>query len=168
MKRFFPMLLAAALAAGPARGADAEARGAFVKACIDEAARLHAIPPDVLLILLNVEGGSLGAVSPNTNKTVDIGPMQVNQIWVPKIAEHWRASRQATYLALRDEFCANVEGGAWILRQALDEAEGDLWEALGLYHSHNPRHKSDYLRKVLAHGHKLQRRALADARGEAP
>jgi hypothetical protein len=145
----------------PVRAADDLAKGTFVKACIDAAARAYSIPSEVLLILLNVENGRLGAVSQNKNDTVDIGPMQVNQIWLPKLAEHWRASREATYRALRDEFCANVEGGAWILRQALDEAEGDLWEGIGLYHSHNERHKTDYLRQVLAQGRRLQRQAVA-------
>jgi hypothetical protein len=147
---------------GPARAADDDARGAFVKACIDAAASAHSIPPEILLIILSVEGGKLGEVSPNKNGTVDIGPMQVNTIWAPKLAAHWRASPEQTYLALRDEFCANIEGGAWILRQALDEAKGDLWEGLGLYHSHNEQHKADYLRKVLAHGQKLQKRALTE------
>lgn len=147
---------------GPECVADDLAKGAFVKDCIDAAANAHSIPSEVLLIILNVENGRLGAVSQNTNDTVDIGPMQVNQIWLPKLAAHWRASREATYLALRDEFCANIEGGAWILRQALDEAKGDLWEGIGLYHSHNERHKTEYLRKVLAQGQRLQRKALAE------
>jgi soluble lytic murein transglycosylase-like protein len=64
-------------------------------------------------------------------------------------------------LALRDEFCANVEGGAWILRQALDEAHGDLWEAAGLYHSHNEDRKTEYFQAVLAQAGKLHREVLA-------
>jgi hypothetical protein len=162
MRRALAILAVSFVAAcEPARAADDLAKGAFVKECIDAAAHAHSIPAEVLLILLNVENGRLGAVSQNKNDTVDIGPMQVNQIWVPKLAEHWRASRAAAYRALRDEFCANVEGGAWILRQALDEADGDLWEGIGLYHSHNERHKTDYLRLVLAQGRRLQRQALA-------
>jgi hypothetical protein len=147
----------------PARAADDMARGAFVKDCIDAAASAHAVPPAILLILLNVENGRLGEVSQNKNKTVDIGPMQVNDSWLPKLAAHWRASVDATYLALRDEFCANIEGGAWILRQALDEAKGDIWEGVGLYHSHTERHKTDYLRKVLQHAERLQKRAATES-----
>jgi hypothetical protein len=156
-------LVVVAAASIPARAADDLAKGAYVKECIDAAAHAHSIPAEVLLILLNVENGRLGAVSQNKNDTVDIGPMQVNQIWLRKLAAHWRASREATYRALRDEFCANVEGGAWILRQALDEADGDLWEGIGLYHSHNERHKTAYLRLVLAQGRRLQQQAIAEA-----
>ena len=109
------------------------------RGCIEAAADAYRVPPAVLVILLNVEGGSLGAVSQNTNGTVDIGPMQVNQIWVPQVAAHWRTTERAR-LPRR---CATisapiVEAGAWILRQGLDEAHGDFWEGVGFYHSHDP------------------------------
>jgi hypothetical protein len=120
------------------------------------AANLYREPPALLLILLNVEGGTLGAVSPNTNGTVDIGPMQVNQIWVPTVAAHWHASQAATYEALRDNFCANVEAGAWILRQGLDEAHGDLWGGVAYYHSHNPVYQQQYMMSVLYQALRLE------------
>ena len=135
-----PLFGGAALAASPR---DQVAR------CIEASAAVYRLPPAVIVILLDVEGGSLGAVSQNTNGTVDIGPMQVNTIWVSQVAHHWNSSPDATYAALRDDFCANVEAGSWILRQALDESGGDFWEGVGLYHSHDPDYKADYLRKVL-------------------
>jgi hypothetical protein len=120
-----------------------------VVSCIETAASVYRLPPAVILILLSVEDGSLGRTSQNTNQTVDIGPMQVNSTWVPAVAKHWRASPSETYAALRDSFCANVEAGSWILRQAMDEAHGDFWEGVGFYHSHDPGYQADYLRKVL-------------------
>jgi hypothetical protein len=127
-----------------------------IQSCILAAAGIHREPPALLLILLNVEGGTLGAVSQNTNGTVDIGPMQVNQIWVPMIAGHWHATNNATYQALRDNFCANVEAGAWILRQGLDEAHGDLWGGVAFYHSHNPVYQQQYLLSVLKQALRLE------------
>ncbi len=91
----------------------------LIAGCLTAAADVYRLPPAVLVVLLNVEGGSLGHVSANTNATVDIGPMQVNQIWIPQLAAHWHASTADTFVALRDNFCANVEAGAWILRQGL-------------------------------------------------
>jgi hypothetical protein len=129
-----------------------------IRSCILAAANLHREPPALLLILLNVEGGTLGAVSQNTNGTVDIGPMQVNQIWVPTVAAHWDASTNATYEALRYNFCANVEAGAWILRQGLDEARGDLWGGVAYYHSHNPVYQQQYLLSVLKQALRLESR----------
>ena len=154
-----------ALGAGLSVGAaapPAAAGDSLVEACISAAADLHRVPAGVIVLLLNVENGRLGEVSGNSNKTVDIGPMQVNDSWLAKIAAHWRATREAAFLALRDNFCANVEGGAWILRQALDEAGGDLWEGVARYHSHTPKYKLDYMRQVWARALRLRRQAAAE------
>jgi hypothetical protein len=134
---------------------------ATIEGCIYAAASRYHEPPAVLLILLNVEGGTLGAVSHNTNGTVDIGPMQVNQLWISKLVDHWQADPQSTYLALRDNFCANVEAGAWILRQGLDKAHGDFWGGVGYYHSYDPVYQGTYLRSVLAQALRLEKMANA-------
>ncbi len=138
----------------------AEAR---TRECLLAAADAHRLPPAMLLVLLKVEGGRLGHVSQNNNDTVDIGPMQVNTIWVTKIAARWRTTPAAAYLALRDNLCANLEGGAWILARALAEAKGDFWSGVAIYHSHKPEHQGRYLRLVLAATRRLQ-----DQAGHAP
>ena len=167
--RLFPLALTLALAgAGGARAAEASGtEGTVIAGCIEAAAAVHRLPPAVLVILLDVEGGSLGRVSRNTNGTVDIGPMQVNQAWLPQLAAHWRASPAASYAALRDEFCPNVEAGAWILRLGLDEARGDFWEGVGFYHSHDPGYKADYLRKVLRQALRLQAQAFRETQASS-
>ncbi len=151
---------------GPFGLASARADEALIEGCLRAAAELHQVPAGVLVLLLSVEAGRLGEVTEDTNGTVDIGPIQVNDKWVPKIARHWRASYDAAYRALRDNFCANIEAGAWILRQALDEAHGDLWKGVALFHSHNPGHKLEYMQLVYAHAMRLKResaRQLASA-----
>ena len=160
------------LAAGPARASqygdspipialavDGADPGKVIRGCIEAAADTHGLPATMLVILLRVEGGRLGRVSDNTNATVDIGPMQVNEIWLPKIAAHWGASVPDTFAALRDNFCANLEGGAWILRQAMDEAHGDFWQGVAFYHSHSPGHGREYLQQVLHQALRLQAEA---------
>jgi hypothetical protein len=144
---------------GPAA---AKADEAMIEGCLKAAAEIHHVPAGVLVLLLYAEAGRLGEVSQNTNGTVDIGPMQVNDAWLPRIAGHWRASEDAAYRALRDSFCANVEGGAWILRQTLDEAHGDLWEGVALYHSHAPVHKLEYMRLVYDQAMRLKREAMRE------
>ena len=72
------------------------------------------------------------------------------------MARHWGVSIPTAFLGLRDDFCANIEAGAWILRCGLDEARNDFWTGVGCYHSHDPGHKADYLRKVLAQALRLQ------------
>ena len=157
-------LMAVGATSANARTASVAEAGASIAACIEAAASVYRLPLAVLLILLDVESGSLGQVSENTNGTVDIGPMQVNQIWLPTVAAHWHTAIPQAYRALRDDFCANVEAGAWILRQGIDEARGDFWEGVGYYHSHDPEYKADYLRKVLHQALRLQAQASHSAR----
>ncbi len=159
-------MIAASLVLLPSVGRAGAPAAIPVVSCIESAATVYRLPPAVVLILLSVEGGSLGHVSQNTNGTVDVGPMQVNTIWVPVVARHWGATTIDTYAALRDNFCANVEAGTWILRQAMDQAHGDFWEGVGFYHSHDPRYKADYLRKVLHQALRLQAQALRRATAE--
>ena len=138
------LIVAGMMAAAPAR-AEWTPETTYVRDCINAASRAHKVPAIVLVLLLRVEAGRLGAVSQNTNGTVDIGPMQVNNIWVHKIALRWKATDDAAYKALRDNLCANIEAGAWILRDGLDEAHGDLWQGVAYYHSHSPDHQKHYL-----------------------
>ncbi|HKM61428.1 MAG TPA: lytic transglycosylase domain-containing protein [Acidisphaera sp.] len=124
---FAGLLFATQAAAGtPGDGGAPGDSGSVVRDCLLAAARVHRLPPALLVILLNVEGGSLGHVSHNTNGTVDIGPMQVNQIWLPQLAARWNTTVPGAFAALRDNFCANVEAGAWILRKGLDEPGADF------------------------------------------
>ena len=83
-------------------------------------------------------------------------------------SDHWQADPQSTYEALRDNFCANVEAGAWILRQGLDQAHGDFWGGVGYYHSYDPVYQDTYLRSVLAQALRLEKMANAQtpAHGE--
>ncbi|PZR70415.1 MAG: lytic transglycosylase [Stutzerimonas stutzeri] len=157
-------LAAAAVAAAPAKASVSDGTVAAVTECIQAAAALHRVPPGVIAVLLSVEGGSIGRVSQNTNATVDIGPMQINQIHLPTIARRWNTTTAAAREALLNNFCANVEAGAWILRREIDGAGGDFWEGVGRYHSRTDIYKTRYLRKVLEHVMRLQRIAVPATR----
>lgn len=130
-----------------------------IRSCIDAAAGLYHLPPALFMILLHVEGGRPGFVSGNTNGTVDIGPMQINQIWLPTLARHWHATTRATFRAIRDNFCANVAAGGWILARSIRDADGHLWQGVAYYHSRTPRYQSAYLRAVLREVERLQAEA---------
>ena len=161
--------LACCFALPAARAADAPGTAeGRIRDCLTAAAAAHRLPPAMLVVLLDVEGGTLGHVSRNTNGTVDIGPMQVNTVWVPRIAARWHTTPASAYAALRDNLCANLEGGAWILRQAMDEAGDDFWGGVGIYHSHNPRYSERYLRQVLKASLLLQAQARQPPAPAAP
>lgn len=156
------LAFASSASGSPARAAPSDATVAAVTECIHAAAAAHRLPPGVIAVLLSVEGGSIGRVSQNTNATVDIGPMQINQIHLPALARRWHTTTVNAREALLNSFCANVEAGAWILRTAIDEARGDFWEGVGRYHSRTEHYKTVYLRKVLAHTLRLQRPVSID------
>jgi soluble lytic murein transglycosylase-like protein len=43
-----------------------------------------------------------------------------------------------------------VAVGVWIVRYEQARAGGNLWQAVGRYHSPNPRRAADYVRRVAA------------------
>ena len=123
-------------------------------ACVMQAASIQQVPPQIILGLLKTEGGRVGMESPNRGKdgkafSYDLGPMQVNdRVWVPVVADmHFGGDHAAARRALRDHGCYNVHIGAWIYRQYVDEAKGDLAEAVGYYNSHTPSKKRAYQRR---------------------
>lgn len=120
-------------------------------ACLLAAAQLQGIHPMALITVLKVEGGKVGMESPNRGKdgkvfSHDLGPMQVNdRVWVPGIADmHFGGDRARARAAVRDNGCYNVHVGAWILRQSIDAAGGNVMEGIGYYHSRTPVHKERY------------------------
>ena len=129
---------------------------AVLRGCLRVASRVNGVPPAVLLMLLQVEGGRLGEVSGNRNGTVDIGPFQVNEIWLPAVAQHWGMPVAEAFPILRDNFCGNADAAAWILHGALADAHGDVWDGVGRYHSARSDLQAAYLRRVLAAARRLR------------
>jgi hypothetical protein len=84
--------------------------------------------------LRDQEGGWIGAAVNNTNGSQDLGPLQVNTWWIPRIASH--VGRPADHVRhwLRMDPCFNAEVARWIFLTALAQS-GDYWQAIGIYHS---------------------------------
>ena len=116
--------------------------------CIFSAAQTYAVPPSVILGVLSVEGGRIGQAVPNTNGTYDLGPMQINTIWVPQLARYWRMSEGAALRMVRDNACVNIGVGAWILRTKMNET-GSLYRGIAYYHSATPSLGHSYRKKVI-------------------
>lgn len=129
-------------------------------ACLLSAANMQKLPPQALMTILSVEGGRVGQISKNTNGTADLGPMQINDgVWVPVIADlHFQGDRKCAYTMLRDNGCYNVHVGAWILRQAVQDAGGDVMKGVGWYHSRTPKHTKRYQKLFVEHFRKLFRK----------
>lgn len=113
------------------------------------AAQTYSVPPAVLLGIYQVEGGKVGQeAGPNNNGSYDLGPMQINTVWLPDLANRWGVSVHTARRWVRDDPCTNVGVAAWILRRHLNET-GNLSRAIAHYHSKTPYYGTRYKRKVI-------------------
>jgi soluble lytic murein transglycosylase-like protein len=118
-------------------------------ACMMLSAQTYDIPPAVLVGIYKTEGGKIGQEVGNTNGSYDLGPMQINTIWLPLLAEKWGTSQETARRWLRDDACTNVGVSAWILRSHLDETQ-NITQAIAHYHSRTPKHGTRSRKKVLS------------------
>ncbi|MDR1870731.1 MAG: lytic transglycosylase domain-containing protein [Deltaproteobacteria bacterium] len=107
--------------------------------CLKDAAKLFQIPPEIVLAILATEGGKVGEVSFNPSGSFDLGPMQINSTWLPILSD-----RGIRLEHIRDNGCANVAVGAWILRLNFLETK-NMTRALAYYHSRDPRKGRAYV-----------------------
>lgn len=111
--------------------------------CVTDAAQRNGLPLAALLGILATEGGQPGEALSNTNGTWDIGPCQVNTCHVGELA---KLGIQPT--AIMADSCLNVSAAAWLLRQELNRSGGDIWEAVGAYHSRTTPFHRAYISRV--------------------
>lgn len=120
----------------------------ILAACLMLASQTYSVPPAVLVGIYKVEGGKVGQEVKNTNGSYDLGPMQINTIWMPELAEKWGVSNDTAKRWVRDDACTNVSVAAWILKGHLEET-GSLSQAIANYHSRTPIHGGTYKEKVI-------------------
>lgn len=119
-------------------------------ACLILASQTYSVPPAVMVGILQVEGGRVGQqVGPNKNGSYDLGPMQINTLWVPKLAKHWGVSHTTAHRWIRDDACTNMGVSAWLLRKHMNET-GSLSKAIAYYHSRTPSLGYAYKNRVVA------------------
>lgn len=120
-----------------------------IAACLMLAAQTYSVPPAVLVGIYQVEGGKPGqAVGPNGNGSYDLGPMQINTLWVPELAEKWGVSNNTALRWVKNDPCTNMGVAAWILRNHMNETRS-LSQAIAHYHSKTPRYGYAYKGKVV-------------------
>ena len=118
-------------------------------ACMVAVAQFHHLPPRVLPSIQAVESGRPGAIIRNTNGTADLGVMQVNSSWVPRLASTWHMPHEVVAKRLIADPCFNIAAAGAIMRIYLTEARGDVVRAVGYYHSHTPERATRYQVKVI-------------------
>ncbi len=123
---------------------------AQILACVIHAAQLYGVPQAGIIAILETEGGETGAVTQNPNGSRDIGPMQVNSLWLDLLAGAWAVPADAAEQALRDRPCTNIAVGTWILADCIRRQDGDFWRGVGCYHAPNdPVRAGAYVARVV-------------------
>ncbi len=120
----------------------------ILAACMMLASQNYNVPPALLVGIYKAEGGKVGQQVENTNGSYDLGPMQINTIWLPELSKEWGVSKETAHKMVRDDACTNVNVAAWILRGHIDETQ-NLAQALQHYHSRTPKHGIKYKKRVL-------------------
>lgn len=112
--------------------------------CFKEASSHYGVPEELLRAISHVESrGNNSATNTNTNGSTDIGHMQINSYWLPKLSKYGITK---THLM---NACTNTYIGAWILASNISRM-GYGWKAVGAYNARNPIKAAIYTRKVAA------------------
>jgi soluble lytic murein transglycosylase-like protein len=97
--------------------------------CLDEAAAFQHVSTQLVHAIAQHESGMRAdAVNINSNGSEDIGLMQINSSWLPKLARYG--------IRRNDLFNACVNGyvGTWILAANIRQF-GATWKAVGAYNA---------------------------------
>jgi soluble lytic murein transglycosylase-like protein len=111
-------------------------------ACWDQAGERYGLSPELLYAIARTESGlDPQAVGHNRNGSRDIGLMQINSVWLPRLWAHG--------IAERDLFdpCTSIHVGAWILAGNVRRL-GYTWEAVGAYNAASPSLRRAYAERV--------------------
>lgn len=100
-----------------------------IMSCLMAAGQQYNVPPRLLESIAHVESNyRADAINRNKNGTFDVGVMQINSSWLPKLQKYG--------IELNDLYdpCTNIHVGAWILANEVARY-GYNWEAIGAYNA---------------------------------
>lgn len=132
--RLMLMVWAMILLTPTAFAAAPSAEEARIASCIHDAAGGQPWLERTLWGLRDQEAGWIGAEIRNANGTYDLGPLQINTWWIPRIAALVGRSAPEVRQWLRFDACFNVGAARWIFLSALRDT-AEFWKAVGVYHS---------------------------------
>lgn len=121
-----------------------------IAACIRHASLGKGWLEKTLWGLRDQEAGWIGAEVRNTNGSHDLGPLQINSWWVPRIAAMIGQPEPRVRYWLRYDPCFGAEAARWIFLSAL-QSSGDYWAAVGIYHSPTSWRQRRYSAAVAVH-----------------
>ena len=102
---------------------------AFAESCWESAAQRYGVNATILHAIAMTESAmNVRALNRNANGSVDVGLMQINSLWFPRLAEMGIEPED-----LWDE-CTSVHVGAWVLAGYIRRF-GYNWRAVGAYNA---------------------------------
>lgn len=97
--------------------------------CLDDAAQFHHVNVVLVRAIAQQESGMrANAVNRNTDGSEDIGLMQINSSWLPKL-RRYGVTRESLFNP-----CVNGYVGTWILASNVKQF-GPTWKAVGAYNA---------------------------------
>ena len=106
--------------------------GACAADCFTTAAERHGLDAALLRAVAAAESGmradAVNATHLARTGTVDVGLMQINTAWLPRLAPYGIGERELRHP------CTNIDVGAWILAQSF-QRHGNHWSAVGAYNA---------------------------------
>lgn len=113
--------------------------------CFIQAGKRYNIEPNLLKAIAHIES----SLNPHaTNGVGDLGLMQINPFWFPKLAQFG-----ITKSHLKNP-CININIGAWVLAQNF-ASYGRDWNAVGRYHA-GSRNDGPTLKRMLNYAAKVE------------
>ncbi|WP_115718026.1 lytic transglycosylase domain-containing protein [Gallaecimonas mangrovi] len=119
-----------------------------LRLCVAKAALDFKLASSLLYAIIKAEAGKKGSMNLNSNGTLDLGVAQINSIHLPQMQQYY------PHLTIKDiayNTCTNVHIAARLLRRHLDATHGNIWEAVGRYHSQTDQFKEKYQQRVVSY-----------------
>jgi len=111
-------------------------------ACWEQAAERYGVSSELLYAIAKTESGlDPHAIGSNSNGSRDIGLMQINSAWLPRLSTLGITERDLL------NPCTSIHVGAWILAGNVQRL-GYTWEAVGAYNAANPALRRAYANRV--------------------
>lgn len=90
--------------------------------CAANAAHYYEVPELLLHAILQKENGRVGQAVRNRNGSQDLGPAQINTVWLTEFAKYG-----VTREHLRDDPCTNLYAAGYVLRSNVNRFDGNDW-----------------------------------------
>lgn len=122
--------------------------------CFYRSAQKYLVPVDLLIAIAQTESSMTTHAVGKNSTSEDLGVMQINTSWLPKLSREFGLKRHHLY-----EPCTNIDIGAWVLAHNFLQF-GYTWNAVGAYNAKSPEKRVVYVRKVARNLEKLRRGEL--------